>query len=209
MLHKIYGGPTLKSQIIACICIILIVSLSSSPAFGGCGKWVIRDNTDFLTDPVFDQAVASSTGSNATVNPDGTPKTDNKAKEASAEDASASKAADGKDADPMDLAGKWRIDLKNGQSEQNGAKSLDLILIQTGDRLQGYGTVIEDGADIPATATGTISKDDVSLDVKLTQQKKDYRLDMSLIKSDLTGSYELYDMESLSENGNATARRSD
>ena len=56
----------MKSQLIAFICIILIVSLSASPAFGGCGRWVIRDNTDFLTDPVFDQAVASSTGTSAT-----------------------------------------------------------------------------------------------------------------------------------------------
>ena len=193
---------------IACICIILILSLLTIPAFGGCGKWVIRDNTDFLTDPVFDQAVASSTGSNATVNPDGTPKVKNNTDDASATDSSAGKAADENNPDAIDIAGKWRIDLEKGQGSQNASKSLDLILIQTGDRLQGYGTVIEDGADIPATATGTISKDDVSLDVKLTQQKKDYRLDMSLIKSDLLGSYELYDMESLSENGNVTARRS-
>ena len=39
---------------------------------GGCGKWVIRDNTDFLKDPIFDDAVASSTGSSANINPDGT-----------------------------------------------------------------------------------------------------------------------------------------
>ncbi|MDD1762609.1 MAG: hypothetical protein LUQ59_10290, partial [Methanothrix sp.] len=80
------------------------------------------------------------------------------------------------------------------------------ILIQTGDRLQGYGTILEDGIDIPATAIGTISEDGINLDVKMA--KKDYRLDMSLVKSELEGSYELYDMETLSENGNATASRS-
>jgi hypothetical protein len=194
----------LKSQLI--VCIALILSLLASPAFGGCGKWVVRDNTDFLTDPIFDQAVASSTGSNATVNSDGTPIVKNETKEADATEGT-SAAADQNEAEAIDLAGKWRINLVNGQAEQNAGKALDLILIQTGDRLQGYGTILEDGIDIPATATGTISKEGVNLDVKMTQQKKDYRLDMSLVKSELEGSYELYDKETLAENGNATASR--
>jgi hypothetical protein len=40
------------------------------------------------------------------------------------------------------------------------------------------------------------------------QQQKDYRLDMNLLSSELQGSYELYEMEELAENGSATARRS-
>ena len=197
----------MKSQLI--VCITLILSLLASPAFGGCGKWVVRDNTDFLTDPVFDQAVASSTGSNATVNSDGTPIAKNETKEADTTESTSSTTANKNEADAIDLSGKWRINLVNGQgAEQNAGKALDLILIQTGDRLQGYGTILEDGIDIPATATGTISEDGINLDVKMTQQKKDYRLDMSLVKSELEGSYELYDMETLSENGNATASRS-
>ena len=197
----------MKSQLIVCIALILL--LLASPAFGGCGKWVVRDNTDFLTDPVFDQAVASSTGKNATVNSDGTPIAKNETKQADTTVSTSSATADKNEEDAIDLAGKWRINLVNGQgAEQNAGKALDLILIQTGDRLQGYGTILEDGIDIPATATGTISEDGINLDVKMTQQKKDYRLDMSLVKSELEGSYELYDMETLSENGNATASRS-
>ncbi len=67
----------MKSQLIVCMVLILAMLASSASGAGGCGKWVIRDNTDFLKDPMFDDAVASSTGSSATVNPDGTAKAKN------------------------------------------------------------------------------------------------------------------------------------
>ncbi|MCX6673720.1 MAG: hypothetical protein NTY37_08080 [Methanothrix sp.] len=188
----------MKSQLI--VCMVLILATLAYPAFAGCGKWVIRDNTDFLKDPIFDDAVASSTGSSATVNPDGTAKAENETVENSEISAVAKKKAP-----TIDLAGKWKVSLEKSQAEQN---IIDLILIQTGDRLQGYGTLFEGGFDSPATATGSITDDGISLDVKLIQQKKDYRLDMALVRSELEGSYELYDMEKLAENGNATASRS-
>jgi hypothetical protein len=191
----------LKSQFI--VCMLLILAMLAYPALGagGCGKWVIRDNTDFLIDPMFDDAVASSTGNSATVNPDSTPKEAKNKTQEMKEKAAVSE----KKAPSIDLAGKWRVMLEKNPAEQN---IIDLILIQTGDRLQGYGTLLEEGSDSPATATGSISEEGISLDVKLIQQKKDYRLDMALVKSELEGSYELYDMEALAENGNATARRS-
>ena len=86
--------------------------------------------------------------------------------------------------------------------------ALDLILIQTGERLQGYGTLIDGGSDIPATATGSISEGSVSLDVKLVKQKKDYKLDLALVNNKMEGNYELYEGEKLAEDGNATASRS-
>jgi hypothetical protein len=197
----------LKSQLI--ICMALILSMLASPAWGGCGKWVIRDNTDYLKDAIFDDAVASSTGSSATVNADGTPIAKNGTIETNTTTLSGNTAAAAeKKAPTIDLAGKWRVNLENGQAEQNTGKAMDLILIQSGDRLQGYGTILEEGSDIPATATGTISQDGINLDVKLIQQKKDYRMDMALVKSELLGSYELYETEKLAENGNATASRS-
>jgi hypothetical protein len=182
----------------------------SSPAFAGCGKWVIRDNTDYLEDPIFEDVVASSTGSSATVNADGTAKAmkDEKIPKDNANntDAVVNKASS------IDLAGKWKVMLAKNltgiPAEQDAGKSIDLILIQTGQRLQGYGTLIEEGLDIPATATGSISDERISLDVKLTAQKKDFRLNMALLSNKLQGSYELYEMEELAENGNATARRS-
>jgi hypothetical protein len=196
----------LKSQLIVCMILILAIVAYPASGAGGCGKWVIRDNTDFLEDPIFDDAVASSTGSSATVNPDGTVKEEkNETVENSEKGATTNTAVVEKTAPAIDLAGKWRVMLDKSPAEQN---TIDLILIQTGDRLQGYGTLLEGGLDIPATATGSISDEVISLDVKLIQQKKDYRLDMALVSSKLEGSYELYEMEKLAENGNATASRS-
>jgi hypothetical protein len=180
--------------------LLLAILASSASGAGGCGKWVIRDNTDFLIDPMFEDAVASSTGSSDTVNLDSTVKAKNETVENSEKVAIVEKKTP-----TIDLAGKWRVMLEKSPAEQN---TIDLILIQTGDRLQGYGTLLDGGLDSPATATGSISDEGISLDVKLIQQKKDYRLDMALVKSELLGSYELYAMEKLEENGNATASRS-
>ncbi|MDD4651194.1 MAG: hypothetical protein PHQ34_03085 [Methanothrix sp.] len=187
----------MKSQLI--VCMILILAIFAIPAHAGCGKWVVRDNTDFLKDPIFDEAMESSTGSSATVNPDGSPRVNSSAEEKIEKMANDNVAAE-KKAPSIDLAGKWMVSLQN--------RSIDLILIQSGDRLQGYGTLLEKASDTPATATGTISDEGISLDVKLVQQKKDYRLDLALVKDGLQGSYQLYEMETLEENGNATATRS-
>ncbi len=186
------------------VCIALILAMLACPAFAGCGKWVVRDNTDFLKDQIFDDAVLSSAGSSATLNPDGTAEeAKNETKELNEEATVVEKKAP-----VIDMAGKWKVLLEKRPAEENAAKAIDLILIQTDDRLQGYGMFLESGSDIPVTATGSISDDGVSLDVKMTQQKKDCRLDMALVKSELEGSYELYEMEKLAENGNATASRS-
>ena len=99
------------------LCLALAIALLASPAWASCGKWVIRDDSDYLSDPDFDQAVASSTGAAATLNPEieenAAPKEENIA----------------------DLGGEWRVLLEmkiDGQDKQN---ALDLILIQTVDRL--------------------------------------------------------------------------
>jgi hypothetical protein len=92
----------------------------------------------------------------------------------------------------------------DGQDKQN---ALDLILIQTRDRLQGYGTILEGGADLPATATGSISDDSVSLIVSLVEKKKEYHLDLAVIEGGLQGIFELYESEKLAGRGNATASR--
>jgi hypothetical protein len=186
---------------------LLILAMLASPAYAGCGKWVIRDNTDFLKDPIFDDAVASSTGSSATVNPDGTAKAKNETAENS-EKAATNNAVSVKKAPVIDLAGKWKVLLEKSPAELETGKAINLILIQTGDRLQGYGTLLDGGSDTPATATGSISEEGISLDVKLVQQQKDYKLDMALVRSELEGSYELYETEALAEKGNATASRS-
>ncbi len=192
----------MKSQLI--ICMVLILTMLTSSAYAGCGRWVIRDNTDFLKDPIFDEAVASSTGSSATVNADGTPK----AKNDTSENEATENVAIQKKSPAVDLAGKWKVLLEKSPEKKDSGKTIDLILIQNGERLQGYGTLLEEASDTPATATGSISGEGISLDVKLVQQKKDYKLDMALVKGNLQGIYELYEMEALAENGNVTASRS-
>ncbi|HOV52541.1 MAG TPA: hypothetical protein PKV83_06320, partial [Methanothrix sp.] len=105
-------------------------------------------------------------------------------------------------ANAIDIAGKWRFKLQSDLES-----TLDLILIQSNDRLQGYGTLADRGSGIPATATGIISKDAVSLEVKLSREEKDYRLDLTLVNDTLEGSYELYEGDRLALKGNATANK--
>lgn len=190
----------MKSELI--ICAILITSLLCSPAWAGCGKWVVRyAETDFLEDDIFDEAVASSTGSSATLNPDGTPRVNQS--ENSTEVPSGNETAE--EAAPLpDLNGKWLLTL----NAVNNSSSIDLILIQSGDRVQGYGSLQEGASVMPATITGSLSSEAVSLDVKVSQQKKDIHLDMTIAESSMQGSYTLYIDGEPGQSGSANARRS-
>ena len=197
------------------LCLALAIAFLASPAWAGCGKWVVRENPnyDYLSDADFDQAVASSTGAAATLNSDGTTKEssdeDLELEKAQKEEEEELKKNDVPKEDPIpDLGGEWRILLDMKIDGQDKQKMLDLILIQTTDRLQGYGTLIEEGADLPATATGSISDDSVSLIVSLVEQKKQYKLNLAIAKDGLKGIYELSMNEKLAGSGNATASRS-
>lgn len=187
------------------VCLGLILVILASPAWAGCGRWVVRDNTDFLDDPLFDAEMESSTGSNATASSNSSLDAGNGTEEKMEEPTSA-KAAIVQEDPAIDLAGKWRIRMPGSRLEGAG-KLIDIILIPAGDRLQGYGNIIE-GSDVPVTATGSISQDRISLEVKAREQKRDYRLNLQLVGGQLLGSYEVYENESLAESGNATASRS-
>jgi len=50
------------------ILILMIAALLTFQASAGCGRWVVRENTDYLEDPLFNEAVEDSTGPNATAN---------------------------------------------------------------------------------------------------------------------------------------------
>ena len=182
----------------------LILVILASPAWAGCGRWVIRDNTDFLADPLFDAAVESSTGINASSGPEGSPTAANQTENISI--SPAPEAIVQKEDPIIDLAGKWRMNLNGSGTES--AKIMDIILIQSGDRLQGYGTIAAGDSDALATATGAVSVDEISLDVKANSQKEDYRMNLVLEDGRLQGSYDLYQAERLAESGNATAGRS-
>jgi hypothetical protein len=185
--------------------IFLILFLLSFQASAGCGKWVIRDNTDFLADPTFDEAVKSSTGDSASANDENTiDQSDQKLPVKENPNQEAEKQNQNKD-----VSGKWLFDLK-----QTVGSTLDLILIQTGDRLQGYGTLTENGAKTAATATGSITKDSLELDVKTVidnSQKEDskkYEMKLQALDDTLIGHYDLFLSDSIAGEGNATAKKS-
>ena len=96
-----------------------------------------------------------------------------------------------------------------GGGSEAATKIMDIILIQSGDRLQGYGSIADGDSDALATATGALSEDEISLEVKVNSQQKDYLLDLVHEDGRLQGSYELYQAERLAESGNATASRSE
>ena len=192
----------MKMKSILSLALILIIL--ASPAWAGCGRWVVRDNTDFLADPLFDAAMESSTGINdsAASGEEAANQTENSSTSPAPETVVQKK-------DPIiDLAGKWRMSLIGGGSEA-ATKIMDMILIQSGDRLQGYGSIADGDSDALATATGALSEDEISLEVKVNSQQKDYLLDLVHEDGRLQGSYELYQAERLAGSGNATARRSE
>ena len=181
----------------------MILIILASPAWAGCGRWVVRDNTDFLADPLFDAAMESSTGIN-----DSAASGEEAANQTENSSTSPAPEAIVQKKDPIiDLAGKWRMSLIGGGTES--AKIMDIILIQSGDRLQGYGTILDGDSDYLATATGAVSEDEISLEVKVSSQQKDYRLDLVHENDRLQGSYQLYQAERLAGSGNATASRSE
>jgi hypothetical protein len=189
------------------IVIVFIIAFLVFNASAGCGRWVVRDNTntDYLEDPVFDEAVSSSTVSspvqteNATKSDtQNTQNTQNAAKP----DAKENKAP------ALDVSGKWLVSLGEASTPIN------LILIQSKDRIQGYGSLNDNDAEIPMTATGTLSGDTISLDARpvvegsLNKINKEYKLNLAKANDIFKGSYEIYVGGDLSEKGNATAARS-
>jgi len=202
------GGLQLKIKSI--ICLALILAILTGPAWAGCGRWVVRETTDYLDDPIFSEAMAPSASSavgNSTESSEDS-RGRNETEENSTTAPLVERAAVQSEVAGIDLAGKWMLRMAGEHDEQGAGKIMEIILIQTADRLQGYGTLLDEDTEIPATATGSISQDDINLDIKLTEQRENYRLSLTLVGSQLEGSYQLYDMQKLSESGNATATRS-
>ncbi len=197
----------MRIQIIAAF--ILVIVLLTTQAQAGCGKWVVRyPESDFLDDPTFDEAVKSSTGPTATVKEEADADADGSAKEGDNDKAEA-KASKEPAVEVPDVSGNWLVRLENLAGD-----TLNLILIQTGERLQGYGSLAENGAQIPATVVGSVSDDAANLDIKLVKdgtinnEARQYKLDMALEEGELSGSYEYYLSDELTGEGNATATRS-
>jgi hypothetical protein len=191
------------------IFIFMILTLLSFQASAGCGRWVIRETTDYLDDPNFDEAVKSSTGPSQSLKEDNTTsQSDSQMPTKESSNKSAEKQNEKADVSE-DVSGRWIFDL-----HQSLGSSLDLILIQSGDRLQGYGTLMENGAKTAATATGSIAKDSLSLDVKSvinstnSSASKKYEMKLQAMNDMLLGHYDLFLSDELAGEGNATAKRS-
>jgi hypothetical protein len=209
----------LRIQIIAAFTLIIV--LLTSQALAGCGKWVVRTpETDFLEDPTFDEAVKSSTGPTATVKEEAAADDSGDGAKDDAKDSADTKAEASASKKPSvevpDVSGNWQVRLEN----LTGC-TLNLILIQSKDRLQGYGSLEENGIEIPATAMGSVSDDAASLDIKLVKdgslnsEDRQYKLSVALeeaalekAEETLSGSYEYYLSNELTGEGKATATRS-
>lgn len=109
--------------------------------------------------------------------------------------------------DVMDVDGKWTVKLLD-----TGA-SMDLILIQTGGSVTGYGNLNDASGKLSLMAKGTANENSLSLDVKTIVgeyvNKIDRRFELELEKVDrsISGTYREYSGEELVGSGNATASR--
>lgn len=191
----------------AAILAALVVGVLCSNASAGCGRWVVRDNTDYLKDPLMDMNDPVTDAPNLTTTQVSAPEADKKA----GSEPSSSNAMPN-----PDLSGKWYLKLNSSANT-----SADLILVQSTslaedgkDRIQGYGNLKGNGLAIPITGTGFLSNDTLDMALKpgsgtgTGKSNEKYVLSLSTIKGTLCGSYELYNSETLTEKGNATATRS-
>lgn len=109
--------------------------------------------------------------------------------------------------DVMDVGGKWTIGLKEI------GKSMDLILIQSGESVMGSGTLNDQGNKIPLMASGSVAGNSLKLDVKtvvgkyVNQIDKRFSLDMVKVDRQISGSYDAYSGDSLDSQGKITASR--
>jgi hypothetical protein len=105
-----------------------------------------------------------------------------------------------------DISGKWTIELDNSK------ESMELILIQTGGDIMGSGSLSGD-TKIPLIASGSLDNDNLKLDVKtvigkyVNQIDKQYKLDLKVADSTMSGSYEAFTDEASTGKGNAMATK--
>jgi hypothetical protein len=197
MRYSKHAFPVGRSSLLKSLFSVLLMAiLLSSLASAGCGRWVVRETTDYLADPLFDVSDPAPLDKGSPT------EEENSTNPKQAENSTSSKA----DALP-DLAGKWLVELN-----ESDIGRLELILTQSGDRLQGYGTLAGKGASVHATATGQLSSQKVDLDVKvieksLGQEANHYLLNLALANQTLSGLYEMRLGDIIESKGKATASR--
>ena len=191
----------------AAILVALVLGAFCLNASAGCGRWVVRDNTDYLQDPLMDVNNPTIDAPNLTAPYGNAVKSDEKIQSVETRSNVVPK---------LDLSGKWHIKLSSAVNT-----SADLILVQSTDsvgdgkdRVQVYGSLKESSLEIPITGTGSLSNDTLDMDLKpgfgagAGKSIEKYVLRLSMIKGMLYGGYELYNSDGLTGKGNATATRS-
>ena len=191
----------------AAILAALAVGVLCFNASAGCGRWVVRDNTDYLKDPLMDVNDPATDAPNLTATQGSAPEADVKTQ---------SGASSSNTTPNPDLSGKWYVKLNSAANT-----SIDLFLVQsTGlaedgkDQVQGYGNLKGNGSPIPITGTGSFSNDTLDMALKLgfgagaSKSNEKYVMRLSMIKGTLYGNYDLYNSDVLTGKGNATATRS-
>jgi len=108
---------------------------------------------------------------------------------------------------PMDVSGRWSIKFDEGRG---GSLNLNLWS-SSGNRIMGYGTLTEGGAQFSVTASGSVMGQELTLSTKsatpeYTNQKTDeYDLDLFMANNTLSGTYVLRSGGQSLDGGNATA----
>ncbi len=111
------------------------------------------------------------------------------------------------EAAPVEVNGKWSIKFDDRRD-----MSLDLTLWSSGgDKIMGYGNMMDGGAKNSVTAIGSFTDPDLTLTVKsaaseyISQRYDECGLYLSLANKTLSGTYVLKSGEQTSSEGKATA----
>ncbi len=204
--------PTLVIMILI-LAALTIGAHAACPTPGQCGKWMVtyhppESTTDYLEDSSFDELMKDTSSTDSAYLEGGNIESSPGSAQTKKGDHEASQTRVQKDPSPgVDLSGKWLFKLLES------TKSISLILIPTGDRIQGYGTLLEKKKDdTPVAATGSVSDDSLSLDVKPTTGDRTMQCKISLSpdsdsKITLVGGYKIYQDGQLIDSGNVSARK--
>jgi hypothetical protein len=195
MKHKKFKIEKINLNLI--LVAFLIIILFSFQGLAGCGRWVVRENTDYLADPIFESYFKDTEETNS----------QNLKVFTNSNDSNVDSAVPTQEIlnDIPVISGKWQIDL------DKDLQYFKVFLIQSGERFQGYGTLVENETEMPATAIGNISGDSISLDANIVVDgtsssiKKKYRFNLFSKNETLTGGYEYFEDDMLMQRGNATA----
>lgn len=104
---------------------------------------------------------------------------------------------------PVTAAGSWSLELNDSTSKIAG-----LTLFQNGDTIYGTGNVnLDANTTLMAAASGTISGDNLNLDLVSIEKVKLYRISMTLNGDSAAGSYAAFSPGATLVTGTATGTR--